>query len=439
MNYNPPTPNPGNIPYNGSEYSSGIYTSLPAEGGVLTGNLTLPSIHVTNSTVSTNYTTGCCILSGGLGVSGAIHTASNLTITGSLSGITTLNSSGINTLTDSTQSTSISTGACILSGGLGVGKDIFTNGKLVLAGSLSGVTTINSTGITTLSDSTQSTAYTNGSCILSGGLGVAKDIFTNGKLTIVGALSGCTTISSSGINTLNATTASTAYTNGALVCSGGAGIAGDLFLNGIINMAANANDRKLGLFVQGSTDYYGFGANTANLYSYSAFDHTWYTGSTPSSKGTQIAILTRTGAFTITGTLSKASGTFDIVHPILKEKRLRHSFVESPTVDNIYRGKIQLVDGIANIDLNQKYNLTDGTLSALNNNFDFYLQNNTSFDRVIATLENDILTITCENQKSNDIISFLVIGERQDEFIKNWDATDDNGHLICEYIKKNAD
>jgi hypothetical protein len=44
------------------------------------------------------------------------------------------------------------------------------------------------------------------------------------------------------------------------------------------------------------------------------------------------------------GVLTKPGGTFDIPHPLKGDplQRLRHSFVESPLVDNIYTGESQL-------------------------------------------------------------------------------------------------
>ena len=53
--------------------------------------------------------------------------------------------------------------------------------NLALAGTLSGVTTLSASGIVTLSNTTQSTAYSNGALVLAGGLGIAKDLISNGK------------------------------------------------------------------------------------------------------------------------------------------------------------------------------------------------------------------------------------------------------------------
>ncbi len=61
--------------------------------------------------------------------------------------------------------------------------------------------------------------------------------------------------------------------------------------------------------------------------------------------------VTITGNTTVSGTLSKGSGTFLIDHPLdPKNKLLYHSFVESPDVKNIY-------DGIATLDANGSVNI----------------------------------------------------------------------------------
>ena len=39
----------------------------------------------------------------------------------------------------------------------------------------------------------------------------------------------------------------------------------------------------------------------------------------------------------------------------------------------------------------------------------------------------------CENTLSNDNIDWMVIAERQDDFIKQWKRTDSNGYLTTEY------
>lgn len=64
-----------------------------------------------------------------------------------------------------------------------------------------------------------------------------------------------------------------------------------------------------------------------------------------------------TGNATITGSISKGSGTFMIDHPLdPKNKLLYHSFVESPDVKNMYDGVAQLdADGEATVVLPQYF------------------------------------------------------------------------------------
>jgi hypothetical protein len=140
------------------------------------------------------------------------------------------------------------------------------------------------------------------------------------------------------------------------------------------------------------------------------------------------------------GALSKTSGTFDITHPLnAGASRLVHSFVEGPRCDLIYRGKIQLIGGtgVVNIDKDCVHDpecaMTEGTFEILCANPMYYLQNATSFDRVIGSITGNILTITCENPEASATIYWMVVAERKDDDIKKWDRTNSNGFLVTEY------
>jgi len=148
-------------------------------------------------------------------------------------------------------------------------------------------------------------------------------------------------------------------------------------------------------------------------------------------------------AFSIGGALSKGSGTFDIQHPLKNnpDERLVHSFIEGPRCDLIYRGTVQLVNGIATVNIDSdcvqesESAMAQGTFEALCANPVYYLQNHDSFDRVKASISGNILTITCENTSSTNLIHWMVIAERKDQFIKEWDRTNSNGYLVTEYTK----
>ena len=141
----------------------------------------------------------------------------------------------------------------------------------------------------------------------------------------------------------------------------------------------------------------------------------------------------------ITGNLSKPFGSFQIDHPLPEMKdshHLIHSFVESPQANNIYRGRVTLENGTATINLDTASNMTEGTWVLLNRDPHVYTSNETDWDHVRGTVDGNILTIECQNPNSTATVSWLVIGERHDEYVMQTTATDDNGRLIVE-IEKN--
>jgi hypothetical protein len=142
---------------------------------------------------------------------------------------------------------------------------------------------------------------------------------------------------------------------------------------------------------------------------------------------------------TINGSLAKSSGTFDIEHPINPQKRLVHSFIEGPRCDLIYRGTSTLSNGLANVNLDTdcvakpECAMETGTFEALCTNHQCYLQNIDSFNRLRYTINSNILNIICENSNATDNVNWMVVGERKDNFIKQWERTNPDGYLITEY------
>ena len=143
----------------------------------------------------------------------------------------------------------------------------------------------------------------------------------------------------------------------------------------------------------------------------------------------------------VEATLSKASGTFDIQHPLSSDSkdRLVHSFIEGPRCDLIYRGKTTLINGTAIVDINKECThspecaMDEGTFEALCDNAECFLQNKTGFTRVIGVITGGILTITAESANVTDTIVWMVIAERADPFIKKWERTNPDGYLITQY------
>jgi hypothetical protein len=139
------------------------------------------------------------------------------------------------------------------------------------------------------------------------------------------------------------------------------------------------------------------------------------------------------GTVAITGALSKSSGSFKIDHPLKPDTHhLVHSFVEGPQADNLYRGKIQLVNGKAEVDLEDKFNMTPGTFEALNRDIQIFTTNESNWDNVRGSVVGSKLIIESQNINSTAEVSWLVIGERQDKEIYESKLTDNDGRIIVE-------
>ena len=138
---------------------------------------------------------------------------------------------------------------------------------------------------------------------------------------------------------------------------------------------------------------------------------------------------------TVYGSLTKGSGSFRIPHPLAglsTTKDLVHSFIEGPQCDNIYRGKIDLVGGTATVNLDTKSDMTAGTFVALNRDVQCFTTNESGWTAVKGSVSGNTLTITAQDNSCTDTISWMVIGERQDDNIKSSSLTDATGKLIME-------
>jgi hypothetical protein len=144
------------------------------------------------------------------------------------------------------------------------------------------------------------------------------------------------------------------------------------------------------------------------------------------------------GNINCTGTLSKGSGSFKIDHPLANMSNthnLYHSFIEGPQADLIYRGKVELENGSASINLDTVSKMTSGTFEALNRNVQCFTSNESDWDAVKGSVSGNILTISCQNTSSTATVSWLVIGERKDKHMYDTSWTDDDGFVIPEQLK----
>ena len=142
-------------------------------------------------------------------------------------------------------------------------------------------------------------------------------------------------------------------------------------------------------------------------------------------------------AINVHGSLTKTSGTFSIAHPLDEDnKTLVHGFVESPRYDLIYRGSAVLSGGTATVSIDEaSNNMTVGTFEALTKNPQVWVQNDTGWGAVKGTVEDGNIIITAEDNTSSDTVSWLVVAERNDTFIRSEEEpwTNEAGDFVPEW------
>jgi len=145
-----------------------------------------------------------------------------------------------------------------------------------------------------------------------------------------------------------------------------------------------------------------------------------------------------TGALSCTGALSKGSGSFRVDHPLPEltaTRQLVHSFIEGPKADLIYRGKVALVDGQATVNIDTAATMTEGTFEVLCRDVQCFTTNESDWICVRGKVTGNILTIEAEDITATSVVSWMVIGERQDPHMMETEWTDENGRVIVEPLK----
>lgn len=161
---------------------------------------------------------------------------------------------------------------------------------------------------------------------------------------------------------------------------------------------------------------------------------------TNNGSGLNLAMKIRfNGQVEIPGSLL-VSGTknFSISHP-LPEKAdthyLVHSAIESPQAELIYRGSVDLVAGSATVNIDTAAGMSEGTFDVLCADVQCFTSNESGWTAVKGSVSGNTLTITAQDNTCTDTISWMVVGERQDENMLNASSTDDSGRIIVEPLK----
>ena len=145
------------------------------------------------------------------------------------------------------------------------------------------------------------------------------------------------------------------------------------------------------------------------------------------------------GDLEITGTFEKGTDNFRIPHPLVglsTTKDLVHSVIEGPQMDLIYRGKVDLVGGTATINIDTKAGMTEGTFVSLCRDIQCFTSNETGWTAVKGSVTGNKITIIAQDNSCTDTISWMVVGERQDDNAKSATCTDNDGNLIVEPDRK---
>jgi hypothetical protein len=179
---------------------------------------------------------------------------------------------------------------------------------------------------------------------------------------------------------------------------------------------------------EANTFWIHYADGTAQINSYAKTGHTWWDAPDTGSH-TNLMSLNSSGNLTVLGSLSKGSGSFDIPHPVTEGKRLRHSFIEGPYADLIYRGTVTLGAEPVTICMDEQYGMAEGTWKALNTNP--WSMVSASGKLVEWSLDECELTITGDE---GTVCQWMVIGERKDQHMIDTDSTDNDGRLVLEYI-----
>ena len=138
-------------------------------------------------------------------------------------------------------------------------------------------------------------------------------------------------------------------------------------------------------------------------------------------------------AYFDTSGFTAISKQFEIDHPLVEHKKLRHTSIEAPQLVNMYHGQVQLIDGKAEVSLDQHFRMTSGTFSIINKDVFVITSNETSYKKVKGSVELNILSIECEDETSTDTVAWNVFGTRNDFTIRKSNLIDASGNYIAEF------
>jgi hypothetical protein len=148
------------------------------------------------------------------------------------------------------------------------------------------------------------------------------------------------------------------------------------------------------------------------------------------------------GTVNVVGTFTAGTKTFKIDHPLPSKTDthyLLHSSIEGPQADLIYRGRTDLVSGVATVNIDTVSGMTEGTFELLCGDVQCFTSNEDGWTALKGSVTGNVLTVTAQEDTCTDTISWMVIGERKDAKMIESEWADDDGKLIVETLKGDHD
>jgi|TARA_B100000085_G_scaffold33815_1_gene27808 hypothetical protein len=136
--------------------------------------------------------------------------------------------------------------------------------------------------------------------------------------------------------------------------------------------------------------------------------------------------------------LTAPSKNFRIPHPLPSlsdDYILMHTSVEAPEATLLYRGRVQLTNGRATVNIDEHSRMTEGTFVALSHNPNCHISNNVDWTPVRGRVEGNILTIEAKESDCNVEVEWLVTCARRDLEIYKLPTMDVDGVYHPEVLK----
>ena len=301
----------------GTGTSGQVLVSYGTSGPSFTSTISLTSLTITSPIDSSSNTTGALQVVGGVGIGGSLYVAGVVTATNFFAGTLRINSGSTLTtlvITGTNIASSTVTGAVQVAGGVGIGGNLYVGSVSTFTNTLN----VNNTAVST-STNTGALRVTGGAGI-GGNLAVGGIIYANSLTTFpVGSNAnlivdpdgaGDLIVSTATDVIIYSPTAATSNVSGALRVVGGIGVGGDIYFGG--NLYQNGT-----LFTGG-----GGGGTTTIIANNTGTTTTFVISNTTTSISTTTGALTVAGGVGVQGNLYVGGDLYDSGAKILATRSI---------------------------------------------------------------------------------------------------------------------